>query len=211
LLTAAVTGLDLGDPDARPDRPPRVGICRSPVWDRAAAETQDVFDRLPDQLARAGASVRDLELPPEFDGLEAAHGIVMSGESARALGWEMNTAPDKLSPALRQRMEWGLARSGSELRDAQAVFRRLQTGFGEVMAGLDILVTPSAPGVAPVGLEWTGDPAFNFIWTSLHVPCVTVPAGTGPGGMPLGVQIVAPRGEDRAALMWSGWVAAALG
>ena len=40
-----------------------------------------------------------------------------------------------------------------------------------------MLVTPSAPGQAPAGLDWTGDPAFNFIWTSLHVPCVTVPAG----------------------------------
>ena len=77
--------------------------------------------------------------------------------------------------------------------------------------GLDVLVTPSAPGEAPEGLGWTGDPAFNFIWTSLHVPCVTVPAGTGPNGMPLGIQIVGRRGEDRAVLAWAGWVARALG
>ena len=78
-------------------------------------------------------------------------------------------------------------------------------------AGLDVLITPSAPGEAPAGLEWTGDPAFNFIWTSLHVPCVTVPAGTGPNGLPLGIQIVGRRGEDRAVLAWARWVQAALG
>ncbi len=78
------------------------------------------------------------------------------------------------------------------------------------MEGLDALVTPSAPGQAPAGLEWTGDPVFNLIWTSLHVPCVTVPAGTGPDGLPLGIQIVTRIGEDRQALAWAQWVAAAL-
>jgi Asp-tRNA(Asn)/Glu-tRNA(Gln) amidotransferase A subunit family amidase len=78
------------------------------------------------------------------------------------------------------------------------------------MEGLDVLVTPSAPGQAPAGLEWTGDPVFNLIWTSLHVPCVTVPAGTGPDGLPLGIQIVTRIGEDRQALAWAQWVAAAI-
>ena len=71
-------------------------------------------------------------------------------------------------------------------------------------------MTPSAPGEAPLGLEWTGDPAFNYIWTALHVPCVTVPHGTGGNGLPLGVQIVGRRGADRATLAWAQWVAAAL-
>ena len=94
--------------------------------------------------------------------------------------------------------------------ESQALFRFLQDRFESMLDGLDILVTPAAPGEAPVGLAWTGDAAFNFIWTSLHVPCVTVPAGTGPNGMPLGVQIVAPRGRDREALAWAAWVAGAL-
>ena len=91
------------------------------------------------------------------------------------------------------------------------VFERTQRAFPDAMDGLDVLITPSAPGEAPAGLEWTGDPAFNFIWTSLHVPCVTVPAGLGPNGMPLGIQIVGRRGDDKAVLAWAQWVAAAIG
>jgi Asp-tRNA(Asn)/Glu-tRNA(Gln) amidotransferase A subunit family amidase len=91
------------------------------------------------------------------------------------------------------------------------VFARSQQAFPAAIDGLDILITPSAPGEAPEGLDWTGDPVFNFIWTSLHVPCVTVPAGTGRNGLPLGVQIVARWGEDKQALAWAQWVAAALG
>jgi Asp-tRNA(Asn)/Glu-tRNA(Gln) amidotransferase A subunit family amidase len=79
------------------------------------------------------------------------------------------------------------------------------------MSDVDILLTPSAPGEAPEGLGWTGDPAFNFVWTSLHVPCVTVPAGTGPKGLPLGIQVIGRRGDDRATLAWARWVEAQLG
>jgi Asp-tRNA(Asn)/Glu-tRNA(Gln) amidotransferase A subunit family amidase len=43
------------------------------------------------------------------------------------------------------------------------------------------------------------------------VPCVTVPAGTGPDGLPLGIQIVGRRGDDRTVLAWAQWVAAAIG
>jgi Asp-tRNA(Asn)/Glu-tRNA(Gln) amidotransferase A subunit family amidase len=60
-------------------------------------------------------------------------------------------------------------------------------------------------------LGWTGEPAFNALWTALHLPCVTVPAGTGPHGLPLGLQIVGPHGTDRATLAWAEWVRAAMG
>ncbi len=210
LLAGAVSGLDLGDPETHPGQAPRIGLCRSPTWDRALPETVELFERLRGQLERAGAVVTERELPREYDGLEEAHSVVMNGESARALGWEMTHARGQLSPTLRERMEWGLAQPAATLLQAQETFRRLQDGFPAVMAGLDVLVTPAAPGQAPVGLAWTGDAGFNFIWTSLHVPCVTVPAGTGPDGMPLGVQVVGLRGQDRAALTWAAWVANAV-
>jgi Asp-tRNA(Asn)/Glu-tRNA(Gln) amidotransferase A subunit family amidase len=135
----------------------------------------------------------------------------MNAESARALGWELATHPDEISEGLRERMSFGLAQTELALTEAYDVFVNTQHAFPEAMAGLDVLVTPSAPGEAPAGLEWTGDPGFNFIWTSLHVPCVTVPAGAGPNGLPLGIQIVGRRGEDRAVLAWARWVEAALG
>ena len=135
----------------------------------------------------------------------------MNAESARSLGWELATHPDGLSEGLRERMAFGLNQTEAALTQAYNVFSSTQHEFSDVLSGLDVLVTPSAPGEAPAGLEWTGDPGFNFIWTSLHVPCVTVPASTGPNRLPLGSQIVGRRGEDRAVLAWARWVQAALG
>ena len=211
LLAGAVSERDLGDPDVRPDRTPRVGLCRSPSWDLAAPETQALMQRVAAALGRAGASVVDRELPAGFADLVQAHPIVMNNESGRALGWELANARDGISEGLRERLQFGLSRGEAELAGAYSVFQRTQLAFPAAMDGLDVLVTPAAPGEAPAGLEWTGDPAFNFIWTSLHVPCVTVPAGTGPNGLPLGIQIVGRQGDDRAVLAWAQWVAAAVG
>ncbi|MDR3536187.1 MAG: amidase [Acetobacteraceae bacterium] len=211
LFAGAVAGRDLGDPDRRPERAPRVGVCRSPTWDAADATTHALLGRIADTLARAGATVTDRELPAEYAALVEAHAVVMNSESARSLGWEMAAARDQLSPVLRERMEFGLAQTEAARDAAYAVFARTQAAFPAATEGLDVLLTPAAPGEAPKGLGWTGDPVMNSIWTSLHVPCVTVPAGTGPNGLPLGIQIVGRRGEDRAVLAWAQWVAAAIG
>ncbi len=210
LFAGAVSGHDLGDPDSKADHAPRMGLCRSPTWDQALPETVALFDHVATALARAGAAVSERELPASIAALTGAHPVVMNHESARALGWELATARGQISEGLRERLEFGLARSTAEIADAYTVFAEAQAAFPGVTAGLDVLVTPSAPGQAPAGLEWTGDPAFNSIWTSLHVPCVTVPAGEGPDGLPLGIQIVGRTGEDRAVLAWAQWVAAAI-
>ena len=210
LFAGAVAGRDLGDPDVRPGSVPRIGICRSPVWDKALPETQALLPRVASALARAGASVVDRELTASVAAVADAHTIVMNNESGRALGWELANAREQISEGLRERLEFGVSRTEAEVDAAHAAFDRAQREFPLCMEGLDALVTPSAPGQAPAGLEWTGDPMFNLIWTSLHVPCVTVPAGTGPDGLPLGIQIVTRIGEDRQALAWARWVAAAI-
>jgi Asp-tRNA(Asn)/Glu-tRNA(Gln) amidotransferase A subunit family amidase len=211
LLVSAASGRDLGDPDVRPDRAPRIGICRSPVWSQALPETQALLPRIADALARAGAAVTERELPPAVAALEGAQPVVMNAESGRSMGWELANARAQISEVLRDRLDWGLARSDAEIAEAYAAFRTAHRAFPAAMEGLDVLVTPSAPGQAPKGLGWTGDPAFNLIWTALHVPCVTVPAGAGPDGLPLGIQIVGRHGNDRGVLAWAQWVAAAIG
>jgi Asp-tRNA(Asn)/Glu-tRNA(Gln) amidotransferase A subunit family amidase len=37
---------------------------------------------------------------------------------------------------------------------------------------------------------------FNRMWTLLGTPAVTVPAGRGPNGLPVGIQVVGRIGDD---------------
>lgn len=211
LFAGALSGRDLGDPEASPGRAPRVGLCRGPTWHAAQPETAVLLDQVAVALARAGATVGPRELPRGFDALVEAHPLVMNIESARSIGWELTTHREQVSAVLREKLEPALAEPAARYDWARGVFAECQAAFPGALGGCDVLVTPAGPGEAPEGLSWTGDPAFNFVWTSLHVPCVTVPAGTGPQGLPLGIQVVGPQGADAAVLAWARWVQAALG
>jgi Asp-tRNA(Asn)/Glu-tRNA(Gln) amidotransferase A subunit family amidase len=45
-----------------------------------------------------------------------------------------------------------------------------------------------------------------MIWTTLHVPSITLPVFEGPNGMPVGALLVAKRCEDRRLLAAAEWV-----
>jgi len=165
-----------------------------------------LLDRVAAAASRAGASVTPLELPPAVSLALEVHPTVMNMESAEALAWELDHAAPLLSPVLRERMEWGRDLSRAALDAGRVAFAGARVAFADLVAEFDAILTPSAPGEAPEGLGWTGDPAFNSLWTLLHVPCVTVPVGTGPKGLPLGAQIVTGFGRDREALAWAEWV-----
>ncbi len=70
----------------------------------------------------------------------------------------------------------------------------------------EVLITPSATGEAPAGLEATGDPVFNRIWTTLHLPCISLPVGTGRNGLPIGIQAIGEAGGDVRLLVFADWI-----
>jgi Asp-tRNA(Asn)/Glu-tRNA(Gln) amidotransferase A subunit family amidase len=80
-----------------------------------------------------------------------------------------------------------------------------------VFASADVLLAPCVRGEAPEGLHHTGDPAFQAIWTLMHTPTVTLPTASGPNGLPVGIQLVAPRYEDERLLAVSQWISDKLG
>ena len=75
-----------------------------------------------------------------------------------------------------------------------------------VFTKYDALITPSAIGEAPAGLESTGDPAFNRIWTLLHLPCINLPVGSGQHGLPVGIQLVGEAGGDAKLVAIAAWM-----
>src|SRR5262249_30639807 len=87
---------------------------------------------------------------------------------------------------------------------------RLVEAVREWAAACDAILTPPAPGEAP-GLETTGDPRLSARWTLVGAPAISVPAGWGPAGLPLGLQLCGAPGEDRALLGAAAWVERALG
>ena len=86
----------------------------------------------------------------------------------------------------------------------------LNSGLEELFERYDAILTPAAPGEAPASHDTTGNPVFNAIWSFLGTPAITLPLLAGPNGMPIGVQLVGPRGEDARLLRTANWLRSTL-
>jgi amidase len=176
--------------------PPRIGFCRTAMWDEAEPATQAALDRARVALLAAGARIDDIAVPDAHRGLTAAQDMVMSYEMPRTLAYERIYRAAEISPRLAQLFDHGMT-IGADKYDAalagtRAARLRLDAFFGDCAA----IIVPAAPGEAPEGLAYTGNPVFNRMWTLLGTPAVTIPAGKGPGGLPVGIQLVGPIGDD---------------
>ena len=210
LFRAAVLKL----PPVRIDRDigrPRIGVCRSPVWDQAEPETKALIEATATLLSDKGASVVDVSFAPQFTDIIDDHAAITGFESVRNYADERLRNPDKVSDELMSGpMKRGLAVSFERYVAAQRKATAFKAHVDSLFDKVDLLLTASAPGEAPKGLAATGDPVFNSIWTLAGTPCVTLPAGTGPNGLPLGVQLVGLRHDDDRMLSLAAWVAAHL-
>jgi Asp-tRNA(Asn)/Glu-tRNA(Gln) amidotransferase A subunit family amidase len=189
---------------------PRVGLCRTPRWRDADDATQTNLQRAAQELAKAGARVSDVELPAGSQALFDRHAAVMGFESARALAWEYTNFPGEISATLRPRLEAGWRVKREEYDEVRGIARDCRARLSEMLRDFDFLLTPSAPGGAPASLASTGDAVFNRAWTLLGVPCVTLPFGAAPNGLPLGVQLVGAFDDDMRLLAWAQWAEKAL-
>lgn len=175
----------------------KIGIARTSNWPKAAQETRDALSRAAMLLRDAGALVADVELPDEFAGLNAAQHTVMFGEGRTEFLPEYLTGYELLHEEFRAKVENRDEITAETLLGAYNLAAECRIAFDAIFGpSLDVIVTPSTVGEAPVGLESTGDAVMNAMWTLLHVPCLAIPGYTGPNGLPVGIQIVGPRFSD---------------
>jgi Asp-tRNA(Asn)/Glu-tRNA(Gln) amidotransferase A subunit family amidase len=112
---------------------------------------------------------------------------------------------------LRAAIERGRAVPAVEYMRAVAAIGTLNAALGEIFNEYDALLTPPAPGPAPLGLAATGNPAFCSTWSYLGTPAVTLPLMASEEGMPLGVQLVGRRDGDARLLRTARWLVKTLG
>ncbi len=190
---------------------PRIGFCRSPVWDKAEHDTKVLLEATATKLADEGATVVDVSFAGAFATIIDDHAAITGWESVRNYADERLRNPDKMSAEIKEGpMKRGLEVTFERYVAAQRQAVAFRAHVDQLFDKVDVLLTPSAPGEAPEGIAFTGDPVFNSIWTLAHTPCITLPAGTGSKGLPLGLQLVGLRHADDRLLSTAAWIAAHL-
>ena len=210
LLMHVVSARALPDFKAKLPHAPRIGFCRTSRWNDASPDTRINLESAASTLTLKGAHVEDLTLPEDFDRLYEEQELIMNFEAARSLADERFRYPDLLSDDLRARLEKFWAMPRDRYQEALDHTRECRLAFAGAFSEVEVLLTPSAPGEAPQGIESTGSSLFNRNWTLLGAPCVTLPFGRGSKGLPLGVQIVGRCDDDAHVLQVAEWVRRAL-
>jgi len=187
-----------------PPIPPMLGFVKTPHWNRLTDDAKDAFAEL---VERLGDRVEEVELSSAIEQAWEWHAIIMESEVAVNLSREWDKGRARLSERLRGRIERGRTHPAARYLEALAQIPRLNDVFTELFEQkYDALLTPAATGVAPSGLESTGDPVFCSLWTLCGVPALSVPLMSGANGLPLGAQLVASRHNDGRLLRTARWL-----
>ena len=219
LLAEQLVGHDERDPDTRPraripfvrtaaEEPPlapQIAFVKTPVWDRAAAETRDALAEL---VAALGAQCVEYELPESLRDAWDWQRTIMDAEMAANFDLEWERGRERLSEPLRGLLARGREVKAIDYQKACARLPALHEGFAELFSRYDAVLTPAAPGAAPAGLQATGDPAFCTLWTLCGMPALNLPLMRGENGLPLGAQLVGARHGDARLLRTARWIVA---
>jgi Asp-tRNA(Asn)/Glu-tRNA(Gln) amidotransferase A subunit family amidase len=191
-------------------RTPRVGIVTQDFAGAPEAAGGEALRTAASAAERAGASVRDLALPEMVAEAWRVQPTVQDFEAHQALAWEYRVHRDAMPPLLGAKLDETKGLLPAAYDDARGIAKRARDALAEIFEDVDVLLTFSAPGAAPMGLASTGDPRFNRLWTLMGVPCVNVPATIADGGLPVGVQVIARFGDDAGALAAAQFIEEAL-
>jgi Asp-tRNA(Asn)/Glu-tRNA(Gln) amidotransferase A subunit family amidase len=220
ILGEALMRFDDEDDDMRPAAPPplsrvlaeappvepKLAFVETPAWNQAEAVTKEACAELVEAL---GAKAEPVELPEVFAEAWPAQKTIMEADIAHNLRREFEQGREKLSPAMQQCIERGRAISAKDYLAALEVARLLAAEIEELAFAYDAILTPAAPGPAPVGTA-TGNPAFATLWTLTGVPAVSLPLLADASDLPMGVQLVARRGDDARLLRTARWLVSTL-
>jgi Asp-tRNA(Asn)/Glu-tRNA(Gln) amidotransferase A subunit family amidase len=222
LLAEVLAGFDEEDPDTRamarpplaqvaasePPLPPRFAFVRSPAWKHVEPAMSEAFAEL---VGALGEAANEIELGAGFDRVLDMHRTVMEVEMAHNLNRDYEQGRDQLSERLRGLIERGRKQLAVDYTRAVAGAAPLNDALDAVFDEYDAILTPAAPGEAPRSLETTGNPVCCTIWTYLGTPAVSLPLLRSEAGMPLGVQLIARRGNDARLLRTARWLVTTLG
>ncbi|HEY6859331.1 MAG TPA: amidase [Pseudolabrys sp.] len=205
LILDVLVGHDPADPDSRPYAspsfrvsaaeappiPPSFALVRTPMWEKADADARSALEDLAKELG-----AREVDLPKHYRDAWSGLRAIMAADMAHNLGAFVDKG-GKVSKPFSELITEGRKVTATEYLTAVRDARRYADGMAGIFEQIaDAIITLSAKGVAPLGIEATGDPVFCTLWTLTGFPSLNLPLLANSDGIPIGVQLVGAHGRD---------------
>ncbi|HEV7874624.1 MAG TPA: amidase [Enterovirga sp.] len=184
-------------------------LARMPESERdyASAEVLAAYDASLVELERLGAEIVSVDLPFGFADVAALNLRIMAAESYAILRELIDDENAPLDPHVRPRIVAGRTLTAQAYIEALHQREAMKQAFGAALDGIDALLTPTTMTTAvPLDeVDQTKAPAhYTRFGNFLDLCAVSVPNGSGAGGLPTSLQIVC-RGYDEATALRVGW------
>jgi aspartyl-tRNA(Asn)/glutamyl-tRNA(Gln) amidotransferase subunit A len=222
-IMSVISGGHPDDPDAGTDRPIRfhsratlrVGWIEFPD---TTADVRVVSERALPVLTGLGHQVERMDVPFR-DPYPALVDILAAAEAA-------GTAPadeERSDPGRLTIVRYGRSVSGAAVMRGEETRLKLRATLRAVMDRYDLLAMATVPiepfDVHAIAPPWAAEPA-DLLWLAWSPasypfnltgqPALSLPVGTTPAGLPVGLQLVGRVGEDDLVLAAAGRIEAAL-
>lgn len=221
LFFDAIRGGDARDPFSldlpaavRSDRPPVIAF--SPRLGLGVPVDTDVETAIAaavEAVRASGIAVRDADPKwPDGAGEPAVMALQHAGLAA-TYGEAYRRDPDQFDPDIAVQIADGLALPATAVAAALAMSTAIAGAAARFFAeGVDFLLTPTTPCVAwphaqlgpttigGVAVPHRGHAVFTPLFNHAFCAAISIPAGRGRDGLPVGFQIVGPRFSDLAVL-----------
>lgn len=186
------------EPLAAPEGSFRILVCRGSNIGDCEPAMEQALTQCASHLEQQGAELVEMHSCDLLRRLVHAHQDIMAWEASRNLCAESQQVAE-LSQPLVTLLEQGLGMVRQDYLHAleQVALIGHWLWANPHHQGVDAILAPAAPGVAPKGLESTGQPHMSRPWQALGLPVITLPGMKSDDGLPLGLQLIGrPRGDD---------------
>jgi aspartyl-tRNA(Asn)/glutamyl-tRNA(Gln) amidotransferase subunit A len=166
-------------------------------------EVSALVQRAAERLAALGAHVEAVD--PGFEDPRGTFDAMWSAGAARAVA-DLGARDELLDPGLLRIVETGRGLSALDYLAAWRGRDELGLRMSELHEDWDVLITPTVPIAAfeagrdaPADSsdpEWPSWTPFTYPFNLTQQPAGTIPCGFTSAGLPVGLQIVAPRYAD---------------
>jgi aspartyl-tRNA(Asn)/glutamyl-tRNA(Gln) amidotransferase subunit A len=199
----------------------RVGLPENYYFDRIDPEVKAAVLRAAKLAESAGARVVPVTVP-DMEALNTIGRVILLAEASAAMEkfWDRR---DLFGADVLALIDQGRLVSATEYINAQRLRKQFTGAFRKLFAGIDILLTPTLPIVAPkIGqttVDLGGVPTDTRLATTpfvrginvLGLPALSIPCGLSGSGLPIGAQLIGRAFEDAVVMEFGKKLEAALG